>query len=202
MRSGLLVLATVVVATLDGVARAAPAQGAESSPNLFAGNIGNAIWTLVIFVLVVVVLRKYAWGPILANLQKREEFIRDSLHQAEKDRSEAEQRLSEYTQKLDNVRQEAEGLLQQARRDAEAARKQTLAEARQEANRMIHQARQEIESARDQAVQHLYAEAGALATGVAGRIIQRELKPEDHWDLIQQSLDQFKTGSQAQRTLS
>ncbi len=202
MRSGLLFLSAIIATTMEGVAGAATADGAESSPNLFAGNIGNAIWTLVIFVLVIVVLRKYAWGPILANLQKREEFIRDSLHQAEKDRSEAEQRLTEYTRKLDNARQEVEALLQQARRDAETARKQTVAEARQEANRMIHQARQEIELARDQAVQDLYAEAGALATGVAGRIIQRELKPEDHWDLIQQSLDQFKTGSQAERSVS
>jgi len=197
-----LIHMTASVALVTARAASAAEHEAEETANLFAGNLGNAIWTLVIFVLVVVVLRKYAWGPILGNLQKREEFIRDSLHHAEKDRGEAEQRLSEYTQKLDNARQETEALLQQARRDAEAARKQTLAEARQEANRMIHQARQEIELARDQAVQDLYTEAGALATGVAGRIIQRELRPEDHWDLIQQSLDQFKTGSQAERSAS
>ena len=75
----------------------------------FAGNLGNAVWTLVIFVIVVVVLGKFAWGPILGLLQQREEFIHRSLSDAKRDRDEAEVRLKEYSAKLVSAQAEAAG---------------------------------------------------------------------------------------------
>src|ERR1700731_2885932 len=88
----------------------------------FAGNLGNAIWTLAIFVIVVVVLGKFAWGPILALLQQREEFIHRSLSDAKRDRDEAEARLKEYSAKLQRAQAEAAAIVDQARRDTERLR--------------------------------------------------------------------------------
>jgi hypothetical protein len=79
------------------LATAVPAMAAEAegSPSLFSGDIGNAFWTVLIFVLVLVVLGKFAWGPILSNLQARESFIHDALATAKRDRDQAEARLRE-----------------------------------------------------------------------------------------------------------
>ncbi len=81
----------------------AAAQEHEAQLSPFAGNVGNALWTLVIFVIVVVVLGKFAWGPVLSLLQQREEFIHRSLSDAKRDRDEAEARLKEYAAKLQSA---------------------------------------------------------------------------------------------------
>jgi F-type H+-transporting ATPase subunit b len=196
MRPWFVAVVCVVVMLLPAVAGAS-GEAAEHAPNLFAGDLGNAIWTLVIFGVLVLVLGKFAWGPILRTLQKREQFIRDSLEQARQDREEAAATLEEYTEKLQRCGEEAKALLSQGRREAEAARKQMLVEARQEANGVIDRAREEINLARDQAVKDLYDQAASLATKAAGMIVKRELRPEDHWDLIQESLGQLAEDSQS-----
>ena len=183
---------SVGVVTAAGRVAMASAGAAGEAPNLFAGNIGNAIWTLLIFALVLVVLRKFAWGPILKALQNRERFIRDSLDEAAKDRDDAAKLLAEHTAKMQQAQGEAQAVFLEARRDADDARKRLLAESQDEAKRLINQAKQEIDSARAQAVKDLYAEAAALATSVAGRIVQRELNPQDHEDLVRESLRQLQ----------
>ena len=85
------------------------ASGAEGGANPFAGDVGTAIWTVVIFAVVLLVLGKFAWGPILDGLQSREEFISDSLAKAKEDREAAEARLREYEEKLSSARAEATG---------------------------------------------------------------------------------------------
>src|SRR5580765_7647146 len=72
------------------------AGGHEASPSLFSGDLGNAIWTLVIFFLLLGVLGKFAWKPLLSVLQNREKFIQESLASAKHDREAAEARLKEY----------------------------------------------------------------------------------------------------------
>ena len=112
---------------LLGFLVALPALAAEGGDgNIFAGDLGNMIWTVVIFVLVLLVLGKFAWGPILEGLQARENFIRESLEEAKADRESAEERLREYEVKLAEARAEATALVEEGRRDAELVR-QTIA---------------------------------------------------------------------------
>ncbi len=87
----------------------------------FSGDVGTALWTLVIFALVVLVLGKYAWSPLLSGLQARERFIGEALESAGRDREAAEARLKEYEQKLAKARDEATAIVDEARRDAEVA---------------------------------------------------------------------------------
>lgn len=170
-------------------ALASEVEGEGGSPNLFSGDIGNAIWTLVIFLLVLWVLGKYAWGPVLRGLQGREEYIKDTLEQARLQRVEAELRLTEYEARLAKARTETEELLDEARRDADALRLREEQRVREEADKMLDRARREIEIAKDTAVKDLYGRATELSTAVAQRILEREIHAKDHERLIADAIE-------------
>lgn len=170
------------------------AEGAAGGP--FSGDIGNALWTLVIFGLVVLVLGKYAWGPLLSGLQARERFIQDSLESAKRDREAAEARLKEYEQRLAGARDEATAIVDEARRDAEALKRTLEADGRAEGQRLIERAKREIGIAADTAVKQIYDESARLATELAGKILQREISPADHERLIREALDRVRAGGQ------
>ena len=176
---------------LWGVASPALAAAGGGESNIFAGDLGNAIWTLVIFGLVLFVLGKYAWGPMLDSLQQREKFIRESLEQAKTDRESAEERLKEYEEKLTSARAEATAIVEEGRRDAEEARRRIEQEAKDEADKAVERAKREIQIAQQTAVRELYAASASLATDLAGQVLGREVKPEDHERLISESLDEL-----------
>ena len=164
----------------------------EGQDNLFAGDLGNMIWTLVIFLLVVVVLGKFAWGPILEALRGREEFIRSALEEAKADREKAEAALKEYEDRLNEARAEATAIVEEGRRDGEKVKRKVEEEAREEASRMIERAKTEISLATEGAVQELYSRSAALATDMAEKILRRELSPQDHERLIAESLAEME----------
>lgn len=166
------------------------AGGGENG--LFIGDLGNAIWTLVIFLLVLVVLGKFAWGPILKVLKSREEFIRESLSSAKQEREESERLLKEYTEKINKAREEATAIVEEGRRDAEEVRKRIHSEARSEAEAIATRAKKEIEIARDDAVKQLHDQTILLATSVAGKMIRRELSAADHQALLDESLSELE----------
>lgn len=165
------------------------AQGhSEESPNPFAGDLGNAVWTLVIFLLVLIVLGKFLWGPILKGLQSREEFIATSIHDADNANKKAQELLSDYSAKLDQARAEAAGIVEEGRRDAEVVKRTLQEDARKEADAMIERAKREVGIARDTAVRELYDLGAKLATDVASKIIAKEINPQDHQRLIEDSI--------------
>lgn len=163
------------------------AEGGANNP--FAGDIGNALWTLIIFVGVLIVLGKFAWGPILSNLQARENFIFESLEKAKKDRDEAEARLKQYEEKLASARAEASAITDEGRRDGEATKRRIEEEARQEADRIIERARREIQIATDTATKELYTLSARLATEMATRIVGKQLTVQDQERLIAESIE-------------
>lgn len=186
---------------LVSMALAAPALAAEAehgeggANNPFAGDFGNALWTLVIFGLVLFVLGKFAWGPILNTLQARETFIRESLETAKRDREEAEARLREYEERLAQARAEATAIVDEGRRDATAVKHRIEEDARAEADKMIERAKREIQIATETATKELYQLSARLATDMAGKVIGRELTPQDHERLIAESLDGMNAAS-------
>ena len=168
---------------------AGPALAAEGGEeNLFAGDLGNMVWTVVIFVAVLIVLGKYAWGPLLSSLQERERFIHDSLAQAKEDREAAEARLKEYTDKLDEARAEASEIVVEGRRDAEVVKQRIEEDARAEATRMVERAKREIDIAKQTAIKELYTTGASLATDMAARVMKREISDQDHERLIAEAL--------------
>jgi len=160
----------------------------------FAGNVGNAIWTLAIFLLVVLILGKFAWGPVLALLQERERFIHKSLADAKHDREEAEARLREYAAKIQTARAEAAAIVEEARRDSERLREDLKQRARTEADTMIQNAERQISLQTQRAIQEIRREAVDLSVAIASKIIQRNLTKEDNQRLIDEAIRQVGSG--------
>jgi len=183
-------LATAAMSHLSVAAGMASEEIGEFS--LFAGDLGNAFWTLLIFVLVIVVLGKFAWTPLLNSLQRREEFIRASLEEAKNDREAAQARLEEYERKLTEARTEASGIIDQAKSEAESLRARLEQQARDESESMLDRAKREIDIAKQAAVKELYTTSAELATGIAGKILDRELSPDDHDRLIRDSIGEIE----------
>lgn len=191
--SALLALASTVPLVVSGAplaaAEAAAGHGGGVTP--FAGDVGNAIWTLLVFALVVFVLGKFAWKPILGGLQAREKFIRESLEEARRDRAEAEARLKEYVDRLNHARSEATAIVEESRRDADAVRRRIEEEAHGEAGRIVERAKREIGLAQEAAVKELYDVSARLTTEVAGKILAREINSADHERLIREAIDRL-----------
>ena len=158
------------------------------------GDFGNFLWTLITLLVVYLVLKRYAWGPLLAALQDRERFIEDSLNQAVGEREQARAQLQKYEEKLATARTEVEAMLDEARRDAAALRDREEARARQEAAAMIERAKREIDIAADTAAKRLYEQAAELATAAAGRILEREVTSADHDRLVADAIESLRTG--------
>ncbi len=181
-----------VAAVLQLVMAGTVLASESAQPNLFSGDLGNLIWTLVIFFLVLLVLRKFAWKPLLTGLQHREKFIRDSLASAKRDREEAEGRLKDLTTKLESAKQEASAIVDEGRRDAEAVKRRIEDDARRNAEALIERAKREIGIARDTALRDLHEESAKLAMEMAGSVLKRQLAPEDHRRLVGEALAKLK----------
>ncbi len=166
-------------------------------PNLFAGDIGNMIWTLVVFALVVFVLGKFAWKPILSGLQAREDFIRTSLEEAKADRDQAEAALRGVEDKLQEARAEASAIVEEGRRDADGVRQRIEVETREEAEKMVARAKREIDLATQSAVKELYTKAETLAIEAASAVVRREINAEDHQRLIQDAISAIESRTDA-----
>ena len=180
-------------------ARAAGAQHGEAvagaheedRPPLLSFDPGTALWSIIVFVVLLIVLSRTAWKPILSGLQQREKFINDSIASARREREEAERLLKQYTEQLEKARQEAAALVEEGKRDADAVRRRIEDEAKKAADEMIARANREIAVARDDAVKALYERTLELATGVAAKIVRRQLTPEDHRALLDESLSEM-----------
>ena len=172
---------------------AIPLHAAEEAPlSPFAGNLGNAVWTLVIFVIVVLVLGKFAWGPVLSLLQQREEFIHKSLSDAKRDRDEAEARLKDYAAKLQSAQAEAVAIIEDARKDAERLREELRQRSRAEADTILKNAERQIELQTTRAVQQIRREAVDLSVSIASKLLQRNISKEDNEKLIADALKQIE----------
>lgn len=152
----------------------------------------TALWTIIVFVILLVVVRAAAWNPIQKVLTEREKFITDSLQQAKKDRAEAEVRLREYGEKLETARGEATAIVAEARRDAEVVKRKIEDDGKEEAAATLQRAKREIAVATDTAVKQLYTLSADLATSVASRIIRKELDAKEHERLIAESIEELE----------
>ncbi|HUT09958.1 MAG TPA: F0F1 ATP synthase subunit B [Thermoguttaceae bacterium] len=155
-----------------------------------------AIWTGVVFLLLLAILWKFAWGPITQGLDRREQGIADQIDQAEQSNKEARELLGQYGQKLAGAKEEVRDILAQGRRDAEQLGQEMLEKTRQEARAEQQRALRQIDDATAAALKELAAKGADLAVNLAGRIVRAELKAGDHAKLIERTVSDFaKQGS-------
>lgn len=167
----------------------ADATDSLEKPEEFKSDL--AIYTFIVFLIVMALLWKFAWGPIIEGLDKRESAIASLIEQTKKDSEQAAIQLKQYEAKLADAAEEARSIVAQARSDAEAAAERIRTEAQEAAHREKTRAVQEIQAAKDSALQEVATKGADLAFQLAGRLIKSELKPEDHANLVKEALDQF-----------
>ncbi len=164
---------------------------AHEAPGIWDGDIFTSLFSIALFLVLLAVLGKWAWGPILDGLQKREEFIRQSLADAEKAREDAQKAQSDCEARLQEAESAASDIIArswvEARELADKLKKETMAESRA----MINQTQAEIAVARERALEEIHSTAVEMAAEMAGKIINRSINSADHQELIQNSLDQL-----------
>ena len=166
---------------------AAEAHGDEM-PFLLDVDLGSAIWNLIVFLLLLAVLAKFVWPPILKGLQQRDEKLRSDLEGAERANRDAQETLNQYKTQLAEAQREAQRIIEQSRSDAQRVGAELKEQAQNELTQMRQRAEADIETAKQQAIADLYEQTAVLATQVAGQILKREIRPEDHQSLVQESL--------------
>ena len=147
-----------------------------------------ALFTFVVFILLCAVLYGAAWKPIRQGLELRESSIAEQIEGAKRAAAEATSKLAEAQVKLDSAAAQAQDILSQARRDAENASQRILAESQAEAARQKDRALAEIEAAKLVALSELGSKSTDIAFSLARGVIGRELRTEDHQNLIQDAL--------------
>jgi F-type H+-transporting ATPase subunit b len=155
-------------------------------------NPASAIWILLIFCLVAIILYRTAWKNVLVGLKAREERIRKDIADAESARLKAEETLRQYDGKLAEAEHKVRDILDKAVNDAEKIGTSIRMKAQQEAEEAKERATAEIESAKRNALTEIYEQTANLATTIAEKIIRRNLNPDDQRDLVNQSLEQLK----------
>jgi len=165
--------------------------------NIFNADIGNFVFTLIIFGLVVLVLGKTLWKPLLNVLNEREKTIREALESAKREREQAAKLLADYQARLDQARVEAGALVEEGRRDAAATRQRILEQVHKDTAQLTERARKDIQLASDAAIKDLYDRTAELATDVAGRVLRKQLSPADHTRLVAESITEIRAGGKA-----
>jgi F-type H+-transporting ATPase subunit b len=169
---------------------AAPALAQEEAPkaDLLSPSYGLMAWTLIIFVVLALVLSRFAFGPITAAVRAREQALEEAISAAKRDREEAASLLAEHRAALDASRGEAQKLIADARVAAERVRAELVEQAHAEQASMLERARQEIESEKVRAVADLRREAVDLAIAGAGKVIERNLDQASNRQLVESFL--------------
>jgi F-type H+-transporting ATPase subunit b len=147
-------------------------------------NPGLIIWTILVFLALVFILKKVAWKPILDALHKREHDIHDAIANAEQAKKEAEKLLAEHRAQLARINEESSKLLKEARDTAEQSKNMILQQANASARQMIEQAKIEIERDKDAALLSLRKEVASLAIQAAEKILDESLDEKKHRTLV------------------
>lgn len=171
-----------------GDVAAHPEGAAPEQPDILEPQVPLAFWTLVVFLLLLLLLWRFAWGPLSKALHDREHHMEQTLRQAEAARAESERLLAEHRTLMQQANQQVQAMLDEARRGAEANAEAIRRAAQQEAEATLERARREIESARDQALIDIWGRTAELAVAVAGKVLDREMGPDDQRRLVEQAM--------------
>ena len=155
---------------------------------------GLFVWTILTFLILVALLARFAWRPLLEALERRQATIAQSLDDAQRARQELERLQRESVQIMAQARAEAESMLARSRSDAEALREELKQKARTEAAGIVKNAERQIQLETARAVQQIRHEAVDLSVAIASKILRRQVTREDNEALIQEALKQV--GSQ------
>jgi F-type H+-transporting ATPase subunit b len=197
----LLALALAGAAPPRAAANEPPAGGAkdEGKADLFTPpRLDLTIWTIVVFGILLWVLRKLAWNPMLQGLHGRESRIRGALDEAQTARDEAHRLRDQLRAEMDAIQDKMRAMLDEARRGGEQLKERLLAEATAEVEKGKERARRDIALEGEKAKQELWSQLAQLATLVSAKAIGRHMTPDDHRGLVDEAVAEMNNAA-AQR---
>jgi F-type H+-transporting ATPase subunit b len=177
-----LVLLALVPSAL--LAQEAP----EGTRTFMKPDTGLMVWTLAIFIVLMFVLSRYAFGPITAAVRAREKALEDAIEGAKRDRDAAAKLLQEHQAAIDAARGEAQKIIADGRAVGEKMRTDMLEVTRKEQQEMLERARREIENEKDKAIIQLRREAVDLALAGASKVIEQNLESQKNRQLVESYL--------------
>lgn len=193
-----LILAAAFAANIAGAALGADpahddhgAAAANSNPMSFEP--AAFISALLAFGVAAFILHKFVWPKILKGLQDRENKMRAEIEAAEQARRQAADALKQYEKSLAEARAEAQAMLEKTKGEQQKLAAELKAKADVELAALRERATRDIEAAKREAINEIYGQATAIASELAAKILQREIRPDDHRRLIEQSLGQLES---------
>jgi len=147
-------------------------------------NPGLIIWTVVTFLILLIILKKVAWKPILSALDQREKDIKDSLEKAEKAKDDAQRILDENQANLAKAEEESKKIIEQSRSYAENLKEQMLKESKEQSKKIIEDAAEEIDRKKDSAFEELKDEVAKIAVTAAEKIMKQNLDADKNKHIV------------------
>jgi F-type H+-transporting ATPase subunit b len=184
---GFLIIAVLVMA--------APASAQEGG--LLTPSTGLMFWTIVTFLIVLIVLWKAALPPILGAVEAREQQIRDLIEAAAKDRQDAQVALEQQNKVLEDTRTRVQEMVAEGRTAGERVREDIIAEARRQSEELLARARRDVRQELNHALEELKVEAVEIAIAAASKLVERNLDQEDNRRLVREYLADLDASSPA-----
>jgi F-type H+-transporting ATPase subunit b len=157
---------------------------------------GLFIWTIITFLVLLFLLAKFAWKPLLTALESRQDAIRKSLDDAQKAKEELERLHRESTEIIRKAHVDAQAIVGKGRTDAERLGEELRQKAREEADGIVKNAERQIQLETRRAVQEIRREAVDLSVTIASKLLERHVSKEDNERLISDTLKQIENSSQ------
>jgi len=154
---------------------------------------GLLLWTIATFLVMMAILWKVAWKPIVDAMDARAEKVRFEIDNAERTRQEAEKLLAQHKAMMDNARNEAAQIIAKGREEAERMKNEIVEKASTESKTIAERAKKEIELAKDKAITDIKTEVVLLSTEIASKIINKNIKAEDQKALVEEALNKMGT---------
>ena len=145
---------------------------------------GDMLYQLFVFIILLVLLRKFAWAPLMNVMKERADHIASEIETAERNRSEAERASREAAEQLQETRQEAQSMIEDAKRAGQQQEEQIIETAREAADRIKQAAQEDIEQEKEKAILALQAQVATLSVQIASKIIEKEINAKDQEELI------------------
>ena len=167
------------------------AQAHHETPKIMEVQSPLAIYTVIVFGLLLAILTRFAWRPIIKSLHERESHLQHVLSDTERARNEAEAIAANHRKQLAGAADEVRALIEQARKEAQVSADSIVRKAQAEAEVARDRAEREINGARDQALMEIWSKTADLAVSVAGRVLEKELGESDHRRLVESALNEL-----------
>ncbi|WP_369821980.1 MULTISPECIES: F0F1 ATP synthase subunit B [unclassified Sporosarcina] len=151
-------------------------------------NLGDIIVTVVFFTILMVLLKKFAWGPLMGVMDQRAQLIATEIEQAEASRQESAKLLEEQRALLKEARDNAQSIVETAKKQGDTQREELITAARAEVNRMKESATLEIATEKEKAVAAVREEFVSLSILAASKVLGKEISEEDNRALIEETI--------------